>query len=107
MRQRSSRSRHRRQPSTKPSPAPLPDAPRTATEPPTPTPSAVHRSLPMRLRVCSHPNHTPRSHLFAGHATSPVSPRHAVDLLTRATHTQYHEFWPCTVSVLDAKVIDP
>src|SRR5574337_407935 len=38
---------------------------------------------------------------------SPVSPRHAIDLLARATHTQHHEFWPCTVSVLDPKVISP
>jgi toxin-antitoxin system PIN domain toxin len=37
---------------------------------------------------------------------SPVSPHYAIDLLARATHTQHHEFWPCTVSVLDSKVID-
>lgn len=38
---------------------------------------------------------------------SPISPHHAIDLLARATHTPYHEFWPCTVSVLDDEVIDP
>jgi uncharacterized protein len=37
---------------------------------------------------------------------SPISPRGAVDLLGRATHTPYHEFWPCNVSILDANVID-
>jgi toxin-antitoxin system PIN domain toxin len=37
---------------------------------------------------------------------SPVSPSHAIDLLARATHTLHHEFWPCTVSVVDSKVID-
>lgn len=37
---------------------------------------------------------------------SPVSPGHAIELLSRATQTRYHEFWPCAASVLDADVID-
>lgn len=37
---------------------------------------------------------------------SPVSPSHAIDVLARATRTRHHEFWPCTISVLDSKVID-
>lgn len=37
---------------------------------------------------------------------SPISVAHAIDLLARATHTRYHEFWSCTVSILDSKVID-
>lgn len=37
---------------------------------------------------------------------SPVSPRHAIDLLSQATDTPHHEFWPCSVSVLDVDVID-
>jgi uncharacterized protein len=36
----------------------------------------------------------------------PVSSSQAIQLLARATQTQYHEFWPCTVSVLDPKVVD-
>lgn len=38
---------------------------------------------------------------------SPISPHHAIDVLARATQTQYHEFWPCTVSVLDDEAVDP
>jgi toxin-antitoxin system PIN domain toxin len=37
---------------------------------------------------------------------SPVSPSHAIDMLARATRTRYHEFWPCTVSILDANAVD-
>ncbi|HEX7322878.1 MAG TPA: TA system VapC family ribonuclease toxin [Mycobacterium sp.] len=37
---------------------------------------------------------------------SPVSPSHAIDLLSRATQTPHHEFWPCTTSVLDADAVD-
>jgi toxin-antitoxin system PIN domain toxin len=37
----------------------------------------------------------------------PVSPNHAIDLLARATQTRYHEFWTCTVSVVDGEAIDP
>lgn len=35
---------------------------------------------------------------------SPISVAHAIDLLARATHTRYHEFWSCTVSIRDSKV---
>lgn len=37
---------------------------------------------------------------------SPVSPSHAIDILARASQTQYHQFWPCTASILDAETID-
>jgi toxin-antitoxin system PIN domain toxin len=37
---------------------------------------------------------------------SPVSPSHAIDILARATRSPYHEFWPCTVSVLDTNAVD-
>jgi uncharacterized protein len=37
---------------------------------------------------------------------SPVPPSHGINLLARATQTQYHEFWPCAVSVLDSRVVD-
>ena len=37
---------------------------------------------------------------------SPVSPSHAIGLLSFATQTDYHEFWPCTPSLLDANVVD-
>jgi toxin-antitoxin system PIN domain toxin len=37
---------------------------------------------------------------------SPVSPSHAIDMLAQATRTRYHEFWPCTVSVLDGNTVD-
>lgn len=40
------------------------------------------------------------------HYPSPVSPSHAIDLLARATRTRYHEFWPCTVSILDVNAVD-
>jgi predicted nucleic acid-binding protein len=29
-----------------------------------------------------------------------------IDLLARATRLRYHEFWPCTLSILDSEVID-
>jgi hypothetical protein len=32
---------------------------------------------------------------------SPISPNQAMELLARATRTEYHEFWPCRVSLLD------
>lgn len=38
---------------------------------------------------------------------SPVSPGSAIDLLGRATRTSHHEFWSCSVSVLDPAAIDP
>ena len=37
---------------------------------------------------------------------SPVPPGLAVERLTRASNTEYHEFWPCSVSLLDEHVID-
>jgi toxin-antitoxin system PIN domain toxin len=37
---------------------------------------------------------------------SPVSPSQAMDLLARAAGIEHHEFWPCTISVLDSKLID-
>lgn len=36
----------------------------------------------------------------------PVSASRAIELLARATGTQYHEFWPCTVSIRDPRVVD-
>ena len=38
---------------------------------------------------------------------SPVRPAEAVERLGRATRTEMHEFWPCSVSPLDAAAIDP
>lgn len=37
---------------------------------------------------------------------SPVTPKEAVDRLSRATATEHHEFWPCTQSLLDPRVVD-
>jgi hypothetical protein len=37
---------------------------------------------------------------------SPVSPKEAIDLLSRACQTRHHEFWPCGISVLDPLVVD-
>jgi toxin-antitoxin system PIN domain toxin len=37
---------------------------------------------------------------------SPVPPSHAIDMLARATRTGYHEFWPCTASILDVNIVD-
>ncbi len=37
---------------------------------------------------------------------SPVSPGLALDRLARASNTEYHEFWPCSVSLLDEQVIE-
>jgi toxin-antitoxin system PIN domain toxin len=36
----------------------------------------------------------------------PVPPRLAVERLARTSNTEYHEFWPCSVSLLDEHVID-
>jgi toxin-antitoxin system PIN domain toxin len=38
---------------------------------------------------------------------SPISPTEAIDRLGRATETEHHRFWPCSVSLLDARRIDP
>jgi len=37
---------------------------------------------------------------------SPITPAEAIDLLGRATRTEHHQFWPCTVSVLDDQAVD-
>jgi len=37
---------------------------------------------------------------------SPVTTAEAVELLDRARNGGHHAFWPCDVSVLDAKVVD-
>jgi toxin-antitoxin system PIN domain toxin len=37
---------------------------------------------------------------------SPVSPAEAIELLARARDGGHHEFWPCHVSLLDAKIVD-
>jgi uncharacterized protein len=37
---------------------------------------------------------------------SPISPSRAIDLLARAAGSQFHEFWPCAVSVLDLTVVN-
>jgi toxin-antitoxin system PIN domain toxin len=37
---------------------------------------------------------------------SPISPTQAIELLAEATAHGNHEFWPCDVTVLDARTID-
>ena len=37
---------------------------------------------------------------------NPVPPSQAVELLARAAGTEHHEFWTCSVSLLDSKIID-
>lgn len=37
---------------------------------------------------------------------SPISPSQAIDMLSRATSTRYHEFWSCTASILDADTVN-
>lgn len=37
---------------------------------------------------------------------SPVHPSQALDRLGRATHTERHEFWPCSVSITDERIVD-
>ena len=37
---------------------------------------------------------------------SPITTAQAVDLLSRATHTEHHEFWTCAVSMLDEEIVD-
>lgn len=37
---------------------------------------------------------------------SPVAPSHAIELLARATRTPHHEFWPCSISLLDSSIVD-
>jgi toxin-antitoxin system PIN domain toxin len=38
---------------------------------------------------------------------SPVPPAEAVRRLRRATGSEHHEFWPCGLSLLDERLIDP
>ena len=37
---------------------------------------------------------------------SPVSPGLALERLARASNTEYHEFWSCSVSLLDEHIFD-
>jgi toxin-antitoxin system PIN domain toxin len=37
---------------------------------------------------------------------SPLSPSEAVDRLRRATATEHHEFWPCSISLLEAQRVN-
>ena len=37
---------------------------------------------------------------------SPISPFEAVQRLRRATSTEFHEFWPCSVSLLEGRRVD-
>jgi uncharacterized protein len=37
---------------------------------------------------------------------SPVSPSEAVERLRRSTGTEYHEFWPCSISFLEDRLIN-
>jgi len=37
---------------------------------------------------------------------SPVSPFEAVQRLRRATNTEFHEFWPCSVSLLEGRRVN-
>jgi toxin-antitoxin system PIN domain toxin len=38
---------------------------------------------------------------------SPVSPALAIERLTRAATTEHHQFWPCSVTLLDGRAIRP
>jgi toxin-antitoxin system PIN domain toxin len=38
---------------------------------------------------------------------SPISPAEAVSRLRRATRTEHHEFWPCAISLLDDRHVNP
>jgi len=37
---------------------------------------------------------------------SPISPKQAIDLLSEACATPYHEFWSCDVSILDGAIVE-
>lgn len=37
---------------------------------------------------------------------SPEPPAQAIDRLARAAATEHHEYWPCSVSLLDVELID-
>ena len=36
---------------------------------------------------------------------SPVSPAQAIERLARATRSEHHAYWPCSVSVLDDRIV--
>ena len=36
-----------------------------------------------------------------------VPPSQAIERLRRATSTEYHEFWPCSISILESRVVNP
>lgn len=38
---------------------------------------------------------------------SPVHPAKAIERMARAASTDHHEFWPCSVSLLDSSAIQP
>ncbi len=38
---------------------------------------------------------------------SPISPSEAMARLRWATSSEHHEFWPCSVSLLDERYVDP
>ena len=38
---------------------------------------------------------------------SPISPSEAIDRLRRATATEHHEFWPCSISFLEEARVNP
>jgi toxin-antitoxin system PIN domain toxin len=37
---------------------------------------------------------------------NPITAKAAIDLLNTATRTEYHQFWPCSVSLLDPDAVD-
>ena len=37
---------------------------------------------------------------------SPISPSEAMERLSRATNTRYHEFWPCSFSLLEEERVN-
>ncbi len=37
---------------------------------------------------------------------NPVTPAHAIRLLDQACRTEYHEFWPSSISLLDPEIVD-
>lgn len=38
---------------------------------------------------------------------SPISPFEAVERLRTATRTEHHEYWPCSISLLEDRRVDP
>ncbi len=37
---------------------------------------------------------------------SPIPVAEAIERLSRATRSEYHEFWPCELSLLDERIVD-